>query len=141
MYNTTWPHLFWKIFVDFLTSTLMHRQNTMLLSKERRRFFSNFVAFSENSNFIIKTLLVKKNILKLSLSRLKYFLINDSDSLRLWVLFRNPRFPGYICYALSHTNVFLLFFSRVSLTLSCPMALDLFPLDTQICHLKVASCK
>ena len=21
MYNTSWPHLFWKIFVDFLTST------------------------------------------------------------------------------------------------------------------------
>ena len=30
MYNTTWPHLFWKIFVDFLTSTV---------SKIRRRFF------------------------------------------------------------------------------------------------------
>ena len=39
MYNTTWPHLFWKIFVDFLTSTLLRAQNTTLLSKVRRRFF------------------------------------------------------------------------------------------------------
>ena len=52
MYNTTWPHLFWKIFVNFLTSTLLRVQNTTLLSKVRRRFFSNFVAFSENPNFI-----------------------------------------------------------------------------------------
>jgi hypothetical protein len=46
-----WPHLFWKIFVDFLTSTLLRTQNTTLLLKVRRRFFSNFVAFSENPNF------------------------------------------------------------------------------------------
>ena len=39
MYNTTCPHLFWKIFVNFLTSTLLRTQNTMLLSKVRRRFF------------------------------------------------------------------------------------------------------
>ena len=39
MFNTTWPHLFWKIFVNFLTSTLLRAQNTMLLSKVRRRFF------------------------------------------------------------------------------------------------------
>ena len=39
MYNTTWPYLFWKIFIDFLTSTLLRAQNTTLLSKVRRRFF------------------------------------------------------------------------------------------------------
>ena len=39
MYNTTCPHLFWKIFVDFLTSTLLRAQNTALLSKVRQRFF------------------------------------------------------------------------------------------------------
>ena len=51
MYNTTCPHLFLKIFVDFLTSTLLRTQNTTLLSKVRRRFFLNFVGFSENPNF------------------------------------------------------------------------------------------
>ena len=39
LYNTTCPHLFWKIFVDVLTSTLLHAQNTTLLSKVRWRFF------------------------------------------------------------------------------------------------------
>ena len=32
-------HLFWKIFVGFLTSTLLRAQNTTLLSKVRQRFF------------------------------------------------------------------------------------------------------
>ena len=51
MNNTTCPHLFWKIFIDFLTSTLLREQNTTLWSKVWRIFFSNFVAFSENPNF------------------------------------------------------------------------------------------
>jgi len=51
--NTTCPHLFLKIFVNFLTSMLLCAQNTTLLSKVQRRFFSNFVAFSENPNFPI----------------------------------------------------------------------------------------
>ena len=46
----TLPYLFLKIFVDFLTSTLLRAQNTTLLSKVRW-FFSNFVAFSENPKF------------------------------------------------------------------------------------------
>ena len=57
MYNTTWPNLFWKIFVDFLTSTLLRAQNTTLLSKVRWRFFSNFVAFSEIPNFTYLSIL------------------------------------------------------------------------------------
>ena len=38
----TSPHLFRKIFVDFLTSTLFRAQNTTLLSKIRRRYFQMF---------------------------------------------------------------------------------------------------
>ena len=52
----TCPHFLKKILVNFLTSTLLRAQNTTLLSKVRQRFFSNFVAFSENPNFILKTL-------------------------------------------------------------------------------------
>ena len=37
MYNC--PHLFWKIFVDFLTSTLLRAQKTTLLSKVQHFFF------------------------------------------------------------------------------------------------------
>ena len=40
-----------RFFINFLTNTLLRAQNTMLLSKVRQIFFSNFVAFSENPNF------------------------------------------------------------------------------------------
>ena len=33
----------------------------------------------------------------------------------------------------------ILFFHKVSLTLGCPMDLQLFPLDSQTCHISVAS--
>ena len=39
LYNTTWPHVFWKIFVNFLTSRLLRTQNTVLLSKVQQTFF------------------------------------------------------------------------------------------------------
>ena len=45
--NTTCPHLFLKIFVDFLTSTLLHDA----LVKSTTKIFSNFVAISEKSNY------------------------------------------------------------------------------------------
>ena len=35
----------------------------------------------------------------------------------------------------------VLFSIRVSLTLSCPMNLKLYPLDTQKCPMQIASCK
>ena len=54
MYNTTWPHLFWKIFVDFLTSTLLRAQNTTLLSKVRRNFFRIFWT-SQKTQTLTKT--------------------------------------------------------------------------------------
>ena len=45
MYNTICPHLFLKIFVDFLTSTLLPPQNKTLLLKVRRRFFQILWSF------------------------------------------------------------------------------------------------
>ena len=53
MCNTTWPHLFWKIFVDFLTSiyAVACTEHDALV-KSKTKIFSNFVAFSENPNFI-----------------------------------------------------------------------------------------
>ena len=35
----------------------------------------------------------------------------------------------------------VLFSIRVSLTLSCPMNLKLYPLDTQTCPMQIASCE
>ena len=43
---------------------------------------------------------------------------------------------SFICDAFKPDQ---LFSSQVSLTLACPMNLKLFPLDTQTCHLTIAS--
>ena len=43
-----------------------------------------------------------------------------------------------LCICVSGT---VLFSIRVSLTLSCPMNLKLYPLDTQTCPMQIASCK
>ena len=81
MYNTTWPHLFWKIFVAFLTSTLLRTQNTTLLSKVLRRFFSNFVAFSENPKFNFYLLWSSTSVLMWDMP-LIWFLRLSASSLR-----------------------------------------------------------
>ena len=54
MYNTTCPHLLLKIFVDFLTSTLLRAQNTTLLSKVRRRFFFQILWPSQKIQTLLK---------------------------------------------------------------------------------------
>ena len=35
----------------------------------------------------------------------------------------------------------MLHYSRISLTLACPMDLKLYPLDRQQCEMRIASCK
>jgi len=78
--------------------------------------------------------------------RIKYLTMTDSR--RVWMpdtFFRNEKEGQF--HEIIQPNLYIrvypigdiLYSIRVSLTLSCPMALDLFPLDTQICHLKVAS--
>ena len=44
-------------------------------------------------------------------------------------------------YVRIHSDGTVLFSIRVSLTLSCPMNLKLYPLDTQTCPMQIASCK
>ena len=71
-----------------------------------------------------------------------------TDSRRVWMpdtFFRNEKqgqFHNIIqpnMYIRVYPNGDILYSIRVSLTLSCPMTLELFPLDTQICFLRVAS--
>ena len=45
------------------------------------------------------------------------------------------------CTHLIFVSGTVLFSIRVSLTLSCPMNLKLYPLDTQTCPMQIASCK
>jgi len=78
--------------------------------------------------------------------RLKYLTMTDSK--KVWMpdtFFRNEKhgqFHNIIqpnLYIRVFPNGDVLYSIRVSLTLSCPMTLELFPLDRQICHLRVAS--
>lgn len=78
--------------------------------------------------------------------RIKYLTMVDSR--RVWMpdtFFRNEKqgqFHNIIqpnLYIRVFPNGDILYSIRVSLTLSCPMTLELFPLDTQVCFLRVAS--
>ncbi|CAB4058243.1 GRGLCN [Lepeophtheirus salmonis] len=78
--------------------------------------------------------------------RIKYLTMTDSK--KVWMpdtFFRNEKegkFHNIIqpnLYIRVFPNGDILYSIRISLTLSCPMSLELFPLDTQTCFLRVAS--
>nr|WES13121.1 glutamate-gated chloride channel subunit E [Caligus rogercresseyi] len=78
--------------------------------------------------------------------RIKYLTMTDSK--KVWMpdtFFRNEKegkFHNIIqpnLYIRVFPNGDILYSIRISLTLSCPMSLELFPLDTQTCYLRVAS--
>ena len=84
----------------------------------------------------------------LFLERIKYLTMTDAK--KVWMpdtFFRNERrgamhnvlVPNL--YVRIHADGTVLFSIRVSLTLSCPMNLKLYPLDTQKCPMQIASCK
>lgn len=87
-----------------------------------------------------------ENAQKFFAGRIKYLTMTDSR--RVWMpdtFFRNEKqgqFHRIIqpnLYIRVFPNGDILYSIRVSLTLSCPMTLELFPLDTQTCFLHVAS--
>lgn len=78
--------------------------------------------------------------------RIKYLTMTDSR--KVWMpdtFFRNEKHGQFhrIIQPNLYIRVFpegdILYSIRVSLTLNCPMVLELFPLDSQICSLQVAS--
>ena len=78
--------------------------------------------------------------------RIKYLTMTDSS--KVWMpdsFFRNEKqgkFHNIIqpnLYVRIFPNGNVLYSIRVSLTLGCPMHLELFPLDSQTCHITVAS--
>lgn len=78
--------------------------------------------------------------------RIKYLTMTDSK--KVWMpdtFFRNEKhgqFHNIIqpnLYIRVFPNGDILYSIRVSLTLSCPMSLELFPFDTQVCYLRVVS--
>ena len=80
--------------------------------------------------------------------RMKYLTLTDPK--KVWMpdtFFRNEK-TGHFhnilvnnVYIRIFPNGDVLYSIRISLTLSCPMNLKLYPMDRQTCALKIASCK
>ena len=80
--------------------------------------------------------------------RIKYLTLTDPK--KVWMpdtFFRNEK-TGHFhnilvnnVYIRIFPNGDVLYSIRISLTLSCPMNLKLYPMDRQTCALKIASCK
>ena len=86
--------------------------------------------------------------ISLSPDQIPYLTITDPG--KVWMpdtFFRNERrgamhnvlVPNL--YVRLYADGTVLFSIRVSLTLSCPMNLKMYPLDTQKCPMQIASCK
>ncbi|KAK3864844.1 hypothetical protein Pcinc_029506 [Petrolisthes cinctipes] len=80
------------------------------------------------------------------MSRIKYLTLTETD--KIWMpdlFFKNEKTGHFHNIILPNTyirifpNGNVLYSIRISLTLSCPMDLKLYPLDTQICELRMAS--
>lgn len=80
--------------------------------------------------------------------RLKYLTLTESS--RVWMpdLFFSNEKEGHFhniivpnVYIRIFPNGSVLYSIRISLTLACPMNLKLYPLDRQVCSLRMASCK
>lgn len=87
-------------------------------------------------------------MLLLPLGRLKYLTLTEAN--RVWMpdLFFSNEKEGHFhniimpnVYIRIFPNGSVLYSIRISLTLACPMNLKLYPLDRQICSLRMASCK
>lgn len=83
-----------------------------------------------------------------STGRLKYLTLTEAN--RVWMpdLFFSNEKEGHF-HNIIMPNVYIRIFPygsvlysiRISLTLACPMNLKLYPLDRQVCSLRMASCK
>lgn len=92
--------------------------------------------------------LYKKKQTFLPAGRLKYLTLTEAN--RVWMpdLFFSNEKEGHF-HNIIMPNVYIRIFPygsvlysiRISLTLACPMNLKLYPLDRQICSLRMASCK
>ena len=151
-----WQELMCQFFILFLQE--YHFQITLRQNwnDKRLEFKQQLARGGQGTSFSF--LFVK---LKIS-DKIKYLTMTDAK--KVWMpdtFFRNEKigrfhnilapnmyvriFPnGDILYSIrwgNRNDLFFIFFSRVSLIVSCSMHLALFPFDEQTCYLYVASCK
>lgn len=101
-----------------------------------------------NVFFSLKNKSNKLNFNFCLLGRLKYLTLTEAN--RVWMpdLFFSNEKEGHF-HNIIMPNVYIRIFPygsvlysiRISLTLACPMNLKLYPLDRQVCSLRMASCK
>lgn len=119
--------------------------------------FLVFVTSQNNKSFICickpkDVTMVKKSFLWIflfeNIGRLKYLTLTEAN--RVWMpdLFFSNEKEGHFhniimpnVYIRIFPNGSVLYSIRISLTLACPMNLKLYPLDRQVCSLRMASCK
>lgn len=80
--------------------------------------------------------------------KIRYLILNDPSQIWLPDLFfaneKKAHFHNIVTpniYLRISSNGDVLYSTRISLKLSCPMDLKKFPMDEQVCTLRVASCK
>lgn len=97
--------------------------------------------------FLLLYFLLKKKKINFT-GRLKYLTLTEAN--RVWMpdLFFSNEKEGHF-HNIIMPNVYIRIFPygsvlysiRISLTLACPMNLKLYPLDRQVCSLRMASCE
>ena len=99
-------------------------------------------------NFLMPNLTEQQKQTYVFAGRLKYLTLTEAN--RVWMpdLFFSNEKEGHFhniimpnVYIRIFPNGSVLYSIRISLTLACPMNLKLYPLDRQVCSLRMASCK
>lgn len=112
-------------------------------------FWCNFEMSLLKFVFYLETSQIDSILKSVSISgRLKYLTLTEAN--RVWMpdLFFSNEKEGHFhniimpnVYIRIFPNGSVLYSIRISLTLACPMNLKLYPLDRQVCSLRMASCK
>lgn len=113
-----------------------------ILSILRIKITGPLLPKTDHNKFLIKYFSLPRT------GRLKYLTLTEAN--RVWMpdLFFSNEKEGHF-HNIIMPNVYIRIFPygsvlysiRISLTLACPMNLKLYPLDRQVCSLRMASCK
>lgn len=125
----------------------MNGSNLTTLTVSENHFNKNKNSKIQLYDFITSTMSFHLFHIVLYTGRLKYLTLTEAN--RVWMpdLFFSNEKEGHF-HNIIMPNVYIRIFPygsvlysiRISLTLACPMNLKLYPLDRQVCSLRMASC-